>query len=200
MIRGLKLYFGIIIFPLLLLNACSSVPKTTEIWLDENYLDSKFNKILVIGDVPKITFRNLFEGELVDQLKKKDIEAIPSYAVMQTNTPLSKATILPIVEKQNIDAVIVSSLIDRKFKQVYYQVNSGNFYTYYKGVYGISNRSSATASYTVPILVLKTNLYDVNTEKLIWSITSESEYEYTFESINSAIELIINSLSKDGLI
>jgi hypothetical protein len=199
MIRGFKLFCGIIIFPLLLLNACTSVPKTTEIWLDENYLNSKFNKILVIGDAPKITFRNLFEGELVDQLKKKNIEAIPSYALMQPNTPLSKATVLPIVEKQNIDAVIVSSLIDRKFKKVYYEADSGNVYTYFKGVYGVS-KSRPTTHYDVPVLVLKTNLYDVNTEKLVWSITSESEYKYNFESINSAIELIIKSLSQDGLI
>jgi len=46
-----------------MLNACSSIPKTTEIWMDEAYDGKQYGKILVIGAAEKITFRNLFEGE-----------------------------------------------------------------------------------------------------------------------------------------
>jgi len=198
----LKPYLGIIFVVLISLNGCSSVPKTTEIWMDETYTGSQITKVLVVGVAEKITFRALYEGEFAEQLAKKGIEAIPSYRVMQPHETLSRATILPLVEKLGIDTVIVTSLIDRKKKTVYYQVDSGNLYTYYSGIRGISvaGQSGSTGSYDVPILVLKTNLYDVGTEKLFWSITSESEYRYKMKSLNSAIDFVINALTKDDLI
>lgn len=197
---SLRLHLGIIFLSLVMLNACSSVPKTTEIWMDEAYVGSRVNKVLVIGVAEKITFQTLFEGKFADQLEKKGIEAVPSYTVMQPNQSLSKATVLPLVEKLGIDTVIVTSLIDRKEKTVFYQVNSGNLYNYYNGMQSIYVKSGKTASYKVPILVLKTNLYDVDTEKLVWSITSESEFSYKMDSIDSAIEFLIKSLAKDSLI
>ena len=196
----LKLNLGVLFLSLVMLSACSSVPKTTEIWMDEAYVGSRVNKVLVIGVAEKITFQTIFEGKFADQLEKKGIEAVPSYTVMQPNAELSKATVLPLVKKLGIDAVIVTSLIDRKDKTVFYQVNSGNLYNYYNGQQRIYVKSGKTASYKVPILVLKTNLYDVNTEKLVWSITSESEFSYKIDSLNSAIEFLIRSLAKDDLI
>ena len=198
----LKPYLGIFFLVLISLNGCSPALKTTEVWMDETYTGSQITKVLVVGVAEKITFRTLFEGHFAEQLTKKGIEAIPSYTVMQPHETLSKATVLPLVEKLGIDTVIVTSLIDRKKKTVYYQVDSGNLYTYYSGVRGISvsGRSGSTASYDVPILVLKTNLYDVGTEKLFWSVTSESEYRYNMKSLNSAIDFVINTLAEDDLI
>jgi hypothetical protein len=198
----LRPYLGIIFLVLISLNGCSSALKTTEVWMDETYTGSQITKVLVVGVAEKITFRTLFEGHFAEQLAEKGIEAIPSYTVMQPHETLSKATVLPLVEKLGIDTVIVTSLIDRKKKTVYYQVDSGNLYTYYRGVRGISvaNRYGSTASYDVPILVLKTNLYDVGTEKLFWSVTSESEYRYNMKSLDSAIDFVINTLAEDDLI
>jgi hypothetical protein len=195
-----KLFYALVILLLFGLLSCTA-PVISDSWMDESYLNSKFNNMLVIGAAEKITFRNLFEGQFVNNLLNKGVEATPSYTVMRPNEPLSRSTVLPLVDKLGIEAVIVTNLIDTKVKKVYYQVDSGNFYTYYNGVRGVSvSRSGNTSSYEVPILVLKTNLYDVRTEKLIWSITSESEYEYSMDSINSAIKLIISSLIQDGMI
>ena len=198
----LKPYLGIIFLVLISLNGCSSVPKTTEVWMDETYTSSQITKVLIVGVAEKITFRTLFEGYFAKQLAQKGIEAIPSYTVMQPHETLSKSTILPLVEKLGIDTVIVTSLIDKKQKTVYYQVDSGNLYTYYSGIRGISvsGQSGSTGSYDVPILVLKTNLYDVGTEKLFWSVTSESEYRYNMKSLNSAIDFVISTLAEDDLI
>ncbi len=186
---------------LFLIVGCSA-PKVTDSWMDDAYINSKIEKVLIIGAAEKITFRNLFEGMFVEQLNQKGIEAIPSYTLIQPNKMLSKKTILKTVGKHNIDAVIITALADRKEKTKYYSAPSGNYYNYYTTVYGIYGKPSRTKgkSYDVPILVLKTNLYDVKTEKLIWSITSESEFQYNIDSLNSAIDLLINSLAKDGLI
>ena len=37
-------------------------------------------------------------------------------------------------------------------------------------------------------------------EKLIWSMTSESEYRYNMKSLDSAVTLVINKLRGDGLL
>ena len=45
----LKPYLGIIFLVLISLNGCSSVPKTTEVWMDETYTGSQITKVLVVG-------------------------------------------------------------------------------------------------------------------------------------------------------
>jgi hypothetical protein len=191
--------FGVFLF---LIVGCSA-PKVTDSWMDDAYINSKVKKVLIIGAAKKITFRNLFEGMVVEQLSQKGIDAVPSYTLIQPNKMLSKRVILKTVEKHNIDTVMITVLADRKEKTKSYSTQTGNYYNYYStvyGVYGKPPRAKSASSYEVPVLVLKTNLYDVMTEKLIWSITSESEFQYNIDSMESAIELIMESLDKDGLI
>ena len=198
-----KLFSCLSVILFLLITACTA-PKITDNWMDEAYKESKIEKVLVIGAAKKITFRNLFEGMLVEQLNQKGIEAIPSYTLIQPDKMLAKKTILKTVEKHNIDAVIITVLAGRQEITKYYSapsINSNyfNFYRSVSGNYGNFGRAGAK-SYEVSILFLKTNLYDVKTEKLIWTITSESELQYNIDSMEAATELIIESLAKDGFI
>jgi len=195
-----KLFCSLLILFLLTLAGCSSKATITDFWLDESYDGRQFGKILVIGAAEKITFRNLFEGELVNQLRSQGIDAFPSYEVLPYNNMLTRETVLSLVEKSDIDSVLITSLVERSKKTVYYSLDSGNPYVYYTGIYNTIRSPGRSASYDIEILFLKTNLYDVKSEKLIWSMTSESEYKYNIKSINSAIELVINKLQKDGLI
>jgi hypothetical protein len=196
-----KLFSCLSVILFLLITACTA-PKVTDNWMDEAYKESKIEKVLVIGAAKKITFRNLFEGMLVEQLNQKGIEAIPSYTLIQPDKMLSKKTILKTVEKHNIDAVIITVLADRQEKTKYYSAPSVNYFNFYSSVYGVYGPLSRAGakSYEVSILFLKTNLYDVKTEKLIWTITSESELQYNIDSMEAATELIIESLAKDGFI
>ena len=195
-----KILYTLLILFLLTLSGCSSKPIITDSWIDENYDGRQFGKILVIGAAEKITFRNLYEGELVQQLQNKGIEAIPSYEILPYNNMLTREIVLSAIEKSDIDSVLITSLVDRSQKTIYYAIDNSSFYSYYSGYYKEINKNVKTASYEIPVLHLKTNLYDVRSEKLIWSMTSESEYKYNIKSINSAIALILERLREDGLI
>ena len=195
-----KLFNSALILFLITLSGCSKKPTITELWMDDTLEGMQYGKILVIGAAEKITFRNLFEGELVSQLKSKGIDAIPSYEILPYNNMLTRETVLSAVEESEIDSVLITSLVERSKRTVHYSVDGGNPYVYYNGLYKTINSPSKTASYEIEILFLKTNLYDVSTEKLVWSMTSESEYRYNIKSLNSAISLIIAKLKEDGLI
>ena len=114
---------------------------------------------------------------------------------------LTREIILSAIEKSDIDSVLITSLADRSKKTVYYYTEGDTPYAYYNRFYpSIYGSARRTSSYDVEILFLQTNLYDVRSEKLIWSITSESEYKYNMKSLNYAASLIINKLREDGLI
>ena len=115
-----KLFYSIFIFFLLTLAGCTKNPAVTNLWMDEAYDWEKYEKILIIGAAEKITFRNLFEGELVKQLKSRGIEAIPSYIILPDNEMLTREIILSAIEKSDIDSVLITSLADRSKKTVYY--------------------------------------------------------------------------------
>ena len=123
--------FGVFLF---LIVGCSA-PKVTDSWMDDAYINSKVKKVLIIGAAKKITFRNLFEGMVVEQLSQKGIDAVPSYTLIQPNKMLSKRVILKTVEKHNIDTVMITVLADRKEKTKSYSTQTGNYYNYYSTVY-----------------------------------------------------------------
>lgn len=168
--------------------------------MDEAHDGKQYGKILVIGVAEKMTFRNLFEGELVRQLKSRGVEAIHSYIILPDNKMLTRELILSAIEESDIDSVLITSMADRSNRTVYYSIEGSNPYSFYSGLYNTTYGAGKTSSYDIDILFLKMNLYDVKSEKLIWSMTTESEYRYNMKSLNPAITLFINKLRGDGLI
>ena len=195
-----KLFCSAFILFLLILAGCTKNPTVTDLWLDEAYDGKQYGKILVIGAAEKITFRTLFEGELVKQLKSRGVEAIPSYIILPDNEMLTREIILSAIEKSDIDSVLITSLAERSKRTVYYSIEGSSPYAYYNGLYTTMRNSGKTTSYDIEILFLKTNFYDVESENLIWSMTSESEIRYKAKSLSSAASLVINKLRDDDLI
>ena len=188
--------FYCILILLLLVTGCTKSPTVTDFRIDEEYEGKQYGKILVIGVAEKITFRTLFEGELVKQLKSRGVDAIRSYVLLPDKKMLTREIILSAIEKSDIDSVLITSLVNRSKRTVYYSIGGTSPYEYYNGIYNLGG----TASYDIDILFLKTNLYDARSEKLIWSMTSESEIRYNFKFLSFAATLVINKLRDDDLI
>ena len=200
-----KVLYCALILLLMILAGCSTKPVVNDIWLDEIYYGRQYETVLVIGIAEKITFRNLFEGNLVSQLRKTGIEAFPSYEILPYTNMLTREAVLAAVEKYAIDSVLITSLVGRDKKTIYYSEGNADYsnpYSYNRfvndAIYGPGR--GGTGSYDIDVLFLKTNLYDVTSEKLVWSLTSETEFKYQMKSLNAAIKLIINKLREDGLI
>jgi hypothetical protein len=180
-----------------LIVACSGT-KLTHTWVDEDHLGKPVSNILVIGITYKENekVRRSFEDRFVTQLNAAGIKSISSGDAISipTDLELKKDEILKAVHKFNNDAVIITHLIGKEEKDVYTRSDRGSrgYYSYYGWAYGHAHRPGYSSTKTT--VRLATNLYDVKTEKLIWSGKSET---LSPDSVNQLIDDVINVVIKD---
>jgi hypothetical protein len=158
---------------------------------NEAYKGKPVSNILVIAITGNEHNRRSFEREFVAQLKSAGVEAISSEDAipMPPDLELKKETILNAVNQFENDAVIITHLIDKEEKEV--NTRGGQSV---KGYYGFYHRRYSS-------LRLETNLYDVKTEKLIWSGQSKTwSRDSKNQIINDVIKVVINDLQNNKLI
>jgi hypothetical protein len=114
---------------------------------------------------------------------------------------LKKETILDVVRQNENDAVIISHLIGKEQKDAYTrgERTHAGFYGFYRSRYNYTHEPGYSSTSTT--VRLETNLYDVKTEKLIWSGQSKTlSYDPTDQIIKDVIKTVVDSLQKDKLI
>jgi hypothetical protein len=173
--------------------------------MDETYRGKPVSNILVIGVTfkEKEEVRRSFEDRFVAQLKAAGVEAIASGDAISIpgDLMLKKDAILKAVNKFNNDAVIITHLIGKEEKEVYSRSNQGSsgYYSYYGWAYGHSHAPDHFSANTT--VRLATNLYDVKTEKRIWSAESETLKAGSADQvIDDVIKLVIDDLQINGLL
>jgi hypothetical protein len=117
---------------------------------------------------------------------------------MPADLKLKKETILNAVNQYENDAVIITHVIGKEEKDVRSRGGSAHrgFYGFYRSRYSDPGYSSTTTT-----VRLETNLYDVKTEKLIWSGKSKTwSKDSKDQIINDVIKALINNLQKNKLI
>jgi hypothetical protein len=159
-------------------------------WRDDSY-SRQFKKIFIIGAAERPNIRRIFEREFAARLRYHGVAAIPSHKILPSDKMLDKNTILSKIEDQNIDAVLISRLVDKKTVSTY----NHDWYDYYSDRYG--------RRFTDKILQVETSLYDTRTEKLVWSALSETvlmEEADFYHEVKSFIKVMVKNLSKEKLI
>lgn len=187
-----------------LIIACSGT-SLINTQVDESYRGKPVTNILVIGVTyrEKEEVRRSFEDRFVEQLKAAGVEAIASGDAISipADLMLKKDDILKAVNKFNNDAVIITHVVGKEKKEIYTPATRsyGGYYGYYGYVFGHTHSpgySSTNTSYR-----LETNLYDVKTEKLIWSGKSETlNPDSGKQMIDDVIKLVIQDLQKKNLL
>ena len=189
-----------------LLNSCASSKITGE-WKDPELSSKKYSKILVIGAAKQPDRRIFYEDEFVKQLNRQSVMAIASHTIIPRDKMLDKDTIVKSIEGLQIEGVIVTRLQGIKEQR---QVPQGKTYQvpygYYNNMYDYYNTSFSTApsvSYAESheYLQLESNLYDVKTEKLVYSITTDTFVRQKFQSrITAYIETVVRKLKNNNLL
>ena len=185
----------------LFLTACATTQKTAE-WRDPSYAAQKFDNILVIGVAQKSTLRRMFESNLVGELTNKQLTAIPSFSIMAQDEKISEAAIKAAIAGKNIDAVLVTHLVGVEQKEVYQPPMYSPGFGYY-GHYSHAYRQVYQPGYyqRYDVVKLETTLYDVKTEKPVWSMQSDTiDPEADEKLIKSAINAVIKALTEQALI
>jgi hypothetical protein len=195
-------WFVYVVFSGVFFIACAGT-KLTHTWMDEAYQGKPVSNILVIAVTYKEDNRKSFENKFVAQLKAAGVKAVSSSNVIPipADLELKKDDVLKVVKKFKNDAVIITHLIGVEEKESYTPPvrDQGGYYGYYGWVYGYTHEPGYYRTHT--LVRLTTNLYDVKTEKLIWSGKSESlDPDSTNQIIDDVIEVLIKDLQKNKLL
>ena len=190
-----------------LLSACASTT-VTAVWRDDAYAGMPHKALVIlVSDQPVIM--RVFEDDFARQLKARGVEAVPGYSLLPMDRKLDKDEIAAATEKMNADTLFMTRLVDKQSYETYYP---GSVYASHAGPPGYGWRDSyargytsyqATPGYTVQqnILYIETQLYDVKTGNLIWSVMTKTVVEDFKESeVRAFVKVIMKNLTKKGLL
>jgi hypothetical protein len=186
-----------------LIVACGGGTKLTKRQIDENRKGKPVSNLLVIAVTYDQEVRRSFENKMVASLKATGIEAVTSVDVIPISEKqqLKKEKVLEVVGEFGNDAALITHLIYTEDKEIITRDLSGvqgvnplgspgssSFLWSYGNAY-----SPGLSSSNITIRLI-TNLYDVETEKLIWSGESETSKP---KSLNQLIDDVIKVVLED---
>ncbi len=198
--RALK-WFAIVACSVLI-SACGGGTKLTNKQIDEDRRGKPVANLLVIAVTYDQEVRRSFENKLVAQLKATGIEAVTSLDVIPISETqqLEKEKVLEVVGEFGNDAAIITHLVYTGDKEVITRDFAGAR-SKYNFLWSYGNAYSPGYSSTRAIIRLITNLYDVKTEKLIWSGESETTKPDSLEqTIDDVIKVVIKDLKNNKLL
>lgn len=195
----------------LLLISCGPATVITASWKSVDIPSQKYNSILVVAltsdIIAKVTVENEMAAALASMVSvlKGSVEIPPDIR----NSDADKETIMNNVKNKNIDAILTISLIDEETQSRYipggYSYNPIAGYNYYDnfwGYYSYWYPYSYSPGYYVQerIYFIETNLYDANSEKLIWSAQSRTYNPASLQHFSKEFaDLIVATMKKDGI-
>ncbi len=184
----------------LVITACANTSPVTE-WNNEGF-KGKLNNILVIGVTSQSRRRQIFEDKFVAGLAALKVNATPSYELIDSSLYLSRKVVENAIKGRNMGAVLVMRLAGIKEKEVYrqpdYQDENMTYFTYYDKAFHQSNDGYYDQ---YKVVTLETNLYDIQSGELVWSMQSETmDPSQPRQVVEAQIELTISILAKRGLI
>jgi len=191
---------------LMILTACATT-KLSGTWKDENLSGKEFQKLLVIGAAKQQQVRELFEDEFVRQLEAQGVKAIPSYTLIPAEKMLDKETIVSHIAENRIDAVLITRLTGSKGER---EMETGNTYrvpyAYYNQMHeyykkGLESTQEPSPATTHKVIILETNIYNAETEKLAWATASDVYVQdAAYKLTKDFIKVIVNKLVSDEVI
>ncbi|MGB8297801.1 MAG: hypothetical protein WCG85_20460 [Polyangia bacterium] len=185
------------------LAACSTT-YVSSLWRDPTY-QVRPRKIMIIGIAKNPANKRTLEDDFAKQLKLKGTDAVLSYAILPDDKDGNKEAIAAEMKAQGADAVLITRIADRKtvytnLLEVYAPPQSYlTWQNYYE--YGYGNITSPSYVEKTQYAVMETNMYDAGNDKLIWSVSSETQITGTDQKfIKSYVNVIVKSMAKQKLL
>jgi hypothetical protein len=190
------------IFSLILLS-CSSSTQLTDIYKNESFTGKEIKKILVLGIAKEDWKKKVYENEFRSQLLKHDVEVLTAWQELPKGEDLNKETFEKYFKDKNVDAVLVAIAAGESTEETLY---SGGTSHVYMGFYGFYF-STASVFYSPgylseeKIVHMKTNLYETDEGKIIWSARSQSyEPKNTKDVIQTVSRNVVDELYLEGFV
>jgi len=196
-----------VLFALILIT-CAPATTMHSVWKDDSY-QGPLKKVLVVGIAKRPAGKRFFEDEFVRQLKSRGVDAVPGYSVFKDDELKDRDRVAKKVRELGFDAVLVTRMVDKKTVETYVPptvayvppapYRRGGWHGYYMSGY----QYIAEPGYTLKdeVVVVETNVYAADDERLIWSALSETFVEGSPDTlIRSFIQTIVDNLELKKLI
>lgn len=193
--------------------SCSPSTKILGSWTGPNTPTAGYTDIFVTAITDNIVARNTIETDIDNLLNEKKIDAMSSFDIIKPGYKASEADKARIVEEiraTGSDAILTVALLDETSETryvpgttMYSPMGYGGYYGRFSGYYSYYNPVMYDPGYyaTDKNYYIEMNLYDVNTEELVWSAQSESTNPSSIEAFSAAFsQLVVGQLLKDGLL
>ncbi len=203
-----KIYKKVLFSGVLLMLASCANTKISQSWVEPGNKKS-YNDLLIIGISESEHDRRAYETHFVKELSDKGTEAISSYKLIKSSEKINRETVDKAIKGMEIDGVIVTHVVAVTEESIYRPsmdympmygggYNSG-LYSYYPHVNTYVHRPGYYTKHET--YTIETNLYDVESEELVWSARSRT---FSPESVDEVIvdltKLLINDLADKNLI
>jgi len=165
--------------------ACSSTSvKVVRSWVDPEMARGNVKKVFVIGVAENDTLRRAYEDTCVGFLKDLKYEAVPGYTLVGDPAQVDKDKVKAQLQQDGVTHVLVSRVVHREDVEEYHPpsymtVGYAGYPGYYGGwnsYYAVGYSTVASPGYTSvkTVLSVESNLYDVNTEKMVFTGLSQA--------------------------
>ena len=196
---------------MLVIVSCSSPTSITGTWQRQD-VPADINNVMVAALTPQAGVKAVVERQIAGNLEEAGIRASQSIDVLPpklSDDDNQKQRILNAIQTNGVDAILTVSVIDRETETRYSPGTTsyapypafgfyGNFWGYYRHWYP---QFHSPGYYSEDkIYFIETNLYDSQTEDLLWSAQSETYNPTDLESFSENFaEEIVKQLKNDGI-
>jgi hypothetical protein len=211
--KEMKLNILYVLIIAVLFDCCSSSTVITASWKNPEQSYHKYNHVLVAALTSNTTAKLTVENEMASILGANInvVKSIDEFPANMTNSDSDEVVIMNKVKNKNINAILTVSLIDKETQSRYIPDSRygydpmggfgyyGNFWGYYNYWYPYAY---APGYYIQDkIYFIETNLYDVSTEKLVWSAQSKTYDPTDLKTFSKDFAAtIVAKMKKDGVL
>ncbi len=195
-----RYFLSTFVLALVLLPSCSPTTKLASVWRDDGYQNHP-KKMMIIGEFKNPGNRRIFEDEMVKQLEALGTDAVGSYTAIPERTEVDRDMVTAKMNELGADAVLIARVVDKKTVSTFVPGTVRPGYPGYGGGWHGYYAYSSSNTVQDEFAVLQTNLYDLKTDKLIWTAVSETWITENNESlIRSLTKVIIDRLVSDKML
>jgi len=196
-----KALYSLMVAGMLLFTSCATTTLSGS-WKDPAYQGTaRMTVVMMVSQ--KAYVRNYLEDEFVAALKAHGNDAIPSYPLIPIEQLPDKDAVAAKIKSSGADSILVSRLVDRRTVETYVPGQTYVYPRYYGGWGSYYGTIVTGPGYTFEseYVYVETNLYDTQTEKLIWTAKSETEMAASDQQVMKAfVDVVINRLTADKVI
>ena len=186
------------------LAACSTVK--VDSWSAPEATNRKMGKTAILAIADSDALARQYEDIFVQALSEKGVQASALHTVMNISGKLTKETLTAALKKNGYTSIIITRKLSEAEQK---QVHSTFMPTYYDDYYGYYAHYypafpmgyNSTQSYSFTEFSLESNLYDVQTQKLIWSGRQIVYDDRSDESnLKGMVKGLVKDLAKKGML